>query len=148
MISWLTYSTLEQMSITSPPPTPQSSMITDSDWQALNREQLRRLDDCLTVLEEAHEIELVDVTPAMVELLQPRVPSISIGMRIADAIEEVLKMQEPFMKKPAPQSSDRRKVPARKHHSYDINSIIGSIDFGHSQTSDSSFLPKRRRPSK
>jgi hypothetical protein len=66
-------------------------MITRSEWQAQNREQLRRLDDCLTVLEEAHEIDLIYVTEAMAELLKTRIPAITPGMRIADAIEEVLR---------------------------------------------------------
>jgi hypothetical protein len=79
----------------------------DADYEAERRRRLRRLDDCLDVLEAAHEAGLVDVNTKIAEMICERVPSVSIGMSIADAIEEVLRCQEPFMA-PQPPRQDRR----------------------------------------
>lgn len=61
------------------------------------RFRLRRLDDCLNILEQAHELNLEVVGQGMAEALSERVPTIRPGMLIADAIEEVLREQEPYM---------------------------------------------------
>jgi hypothetical protein len=53
------------------------------------RLRLRRLDDCLDVLEQAHELNLTEVSERMAEALGERVPTVHPGMLIADAIEEV-----------------------------------------------------------
>jgi hypothetical protein len=63
------------------------------------RGYLRRLDDCLHLLEDAHENGSSVVSERMAEVVGVRVPTIATGMRIADAIEEVLRYQEPFMKR-------------------------------------------------
>ena len=55
------------------------------------RVRLRRLDDCLNILEQAHELDMTLVTAGMAEALNERVPTIREGMVIADAIEEVLR---------------------------------------------------------
>jgi len=51
--------------------------------------RLRRLDDCLTILEQAHELDLTIVTAGMAEALSERVATIREGMLIADAIDAV-----------------------------------------------------------
>ena len=51
------------------------------------RLRLRRLDDCLDVLEQAHELNLTEVSERMAEALSERVPTVHAGMLIADAIE-------------------------------------------------------------
>jgi len=66
------------------------------------RLRLRRLDDCLDVLEQAHELNLTEVSERMAEALSERVPTVHPGMLIADAIEEVLRQQEPYMCRSAP----------------------------------------------
>ncbi len=68
------------------------------------RVRLRRLDDCLTILEQAHELDHTVVTAGMAEALSERVPTIREGMVIADAIEEVLRQQEPYMIQVRPRS--------------------------------------------
>jgi len=58
---------------------------------------LRRLDDCLHILEEAHDRGLAAVNTRIHQLLAGRVPNIATGMLIADAIDEVFTAQEAFM---------------------------------------------------
>src|ERR1017187_9753437 len=71
------------------------------------RVRLRRLDDCLSILEQAHELDLTMVTAGMAEALSERVPTIREGMVIADAIEEVLRQQEPYMIQVRPEVTRR-----------------------------------------
>jgi hypothetical protein len=71
------------------------------------RGRLRRLDDCLNVLEQAHELDMTLVTDRMADALSDRVPSIREGMLIADAIEEVLRQQEPYMIQVRPEVTRR-----------------------------------------
>ncbi len=68
------------------------------------RIRLRRLDDCLNVLEQAHELDMTVVNEKIAELVADRVPTIHPGMLIADAIEEVLRHQEPYMLQVRPES--------------------------------------------
>jgi hypothetical protein len=81
-------------------------------YEAIRRAYLRRLDDCLELLEAAHEEGLIGVSSALAEVVSPRVPTVVPGMRIAEAIEEVLRYQEPYMK-PLP-LAERRQM--RRRH--------------------------------
>lgn len=72
------------------------------------RTRLRRLDDCLNLLEQAHEADMTHVTPRMAEMVRDRVPAICGGMLISDAIEEVLRQQEPYMVQLRPEQKERR----------------------------------------
>jgi len=72
------------------------------------RQRLRRLDDCLNLLEQAHELDLTVVTDRMADAVGERVPTIHAGMLIADAIEEVLRHQEPYMVQLRPEVTRRR----------------------------------------
>src|SRR5258708_38929564 len=60
------------------------------------RIRLRRLDDCLGVLEQAHELDVTVVTERIAEILSETVPTIPSGMLVAEAIESVLPQQESF----------------------------------------------------
>src|ERR1700730_5401176 len=71
------------------------------------RARLRRLDDCLHILEQAHELDQTLVSAGMAEALSERVPTIREGMVIADAIEEVLRQQEPYMIQVRPEVTRR-----------------------------------------
>jgi hypothetical protein len=71
------------------------------------RVRLRRLDDCLTILEQAHELDMTLVTDRIAEALSERVPTICEGMLIADGIEEVLRQQEPYMIQVRPEVTRR-----------------------------------------
>src|ERR1019366_2070313 len=86
------------------------------EWQGGKdrRQRLRRLDDCLTLLEQAHEMEITVVTEKMAEALADRVPTVHGGMLVAEAIEEVLREQEPYMVQVRPEVSRplRRPAPA------------------------------------
>lgn len=86
------------------------------------RIRLRRLDDCLNVLEQAHENDLTVVTEAMAAMVSDRVPSISKGMLISDAIEEVLRQQEPYMVQVPPQVGSRRV--RRRREPFDIRVLL------------------------
>jgi len=86
------------------------------------RARLRRLDDCLNVLEQAHELDLTVVNERLAELLSERVPSIRPGMLIADAIEEVLREQEPYMVQLRPEVSARRV--RRRREPFDIRLLL------------------------
>ena len=72
------------------------------------RQRLRRLDDCLNVLEHAHEHDLTHVTEQLADMVRDRVPVVQAGMLISDAIEEVLREQEPFMVQMRPEVVGRR----------------------------------------
>lgn len=85
------------------------------------RVRLRRLDDCLTVLEQAHELDLTLVTERMAEALAERVPSVRPGMLIADAIEEVLRQQEPYMVQIRPEVSRRIR---RRRDPFDVRLLL------------------------
>ena len=80
--------------------------MTSMDGEDL-RLRRRRLYDCLDVLEQAHELNLTEVTERMAEALSERVPTVHPGMLIADAIEEVLRQQEPYMVQIRPEVSRR-----------------------------------------
>jgi len=72
------------------------------------RLRLRRLDDCLNVLEQAHELDMTHVSAGIAGMVGDRVPTIHPGMLITDAIEEVLREQEPFMVQVRPEVTGRR----------------------------------------
>jgi hypothetical protein len=85
------------------------------------RIRLRRLDDCLSILEQAHELDLTTVTDRMAEVLAERIPSIHEGMLIADAIEEVLRQQEPYMVQVRPEVSRRVR---RRREPFDVRVLL------------------------
>jgi hypothetical protein len=85
------------------------------------RKRLRRLDDCLDLLEQAHELDLTVVTDDMAHALSERVPSIHSGMLIADAIEEVLRQQEPYMVQIRPEVSRRVR---RRREPFDVRLLL------------------------
>jgi hypothetical protein len=85
------------------------------------RVRLRRLDDCLTILEQAHELDHTTVTAGMVEALSERVPTIREGMVIADAIEEVLRQQEPYMIQVRPEVTRRVR---RRRDPFDVRLLL------------------------
>jgi len=86
------------------------------------RSRLRRLDDCLTVLEQAHELDLTEVSERMADLLCERVPTVRAGMSIADAIEEVLREQEPYMVQIRPEAIRRVR---RRRDPFDVRLLLG-----------------------
>ncbi len=85
------------------------------------RQRLRRLDDCLTLLEQAHELEITVVTEAMAVAVADRVPSVRAGMLVADAIEEVLREQEPYMVQVRPEVSRRIR---RRRDPFDVRLLL------------------------
>jgi hypothetical protein len=85
------------------------------------RQRLRRLDDCLDVLEQAHELDLTVVSDRMADALSERVPTIREGMLIADAIEEVLRQQEPYMVQIRPEMSRRMR---RRRDPFDVRLLL------------------------
>ncbi|HZB97359.1 MAG TPA: hypothetical protein VE219_02050 [Candidatus Sulfotelmatobacter sp.] len=85
------------------------------------RARLRRLDDCLNVLEQAHELDHTVVNERMADLLSDRVPTIRAGMLIADAIEEVLRYQEPYMVQIRPESTRRLR---RRRDPFDVRQLL------------------------
>jgi hypothetical protein len=85
------------------------------------RGRLRRLDDCLTVLEQAHELDDTLVNDRMAELLSERVPTIHAGMTLADAIEEVLREQEPYMVQIRPETTRRVR---RRRDPFDVRLLL------------------------
>lgn len=85
------------------------------------RVRLRRLDDCLTILEQAHEIDQTMVTESMADALSERVPTIREGMLIADAIEEVLRQQEPYMIQVRPEVTRRVR---RRRDPFDVRLLL------------------------
>ena len=86
------------------------------------RSRLRRLDDCLDVLEQAHELDLTVVNERITEMVSDRVPTIHVGMLIADAIEEVLRHQEPYMLQVRPEGASRRV--RRRREPFDIRLLL------------------------
>ena len=92
-----------------------------SDDTDERRQRLRRLDDCLAILEQAHELNYTIVTPEMAEAVSERVASIVQGMLVADAIEEVLRQQEPFMVQVRPEQSRRLR---RRRDPFDVRLLI------------------------
>ncbi len=85
------------------------------------RQRLRRLDDCLTLLEQAHEMEITVVTDRMATALSDRVPTVHAGMLVADAIEEVLREQEPYMVQVRPEVSRRIR---RRRDPFDVRLLL------------------------
>src|SRR5215472_6320082 len=85
------------------------------------RQRLRRLDDCLELLEQAHELNLTTVTARMADALADRVPTVHPGMLIADAIEEVLRHQEPYMVQIRPEVSRRVR---RRRDPFDVRLLL------------------------
>jgi hypothetical protein len=86
------------------------------------RNRLRRLDDCLNLLEQAHEQDMTNVTERMADMIQDRVPAIAAGMLISDAIEEVLRQQEPYMVQMRPEQKERRV--RRRREPFDIRLLL------------------------
>ena len=88
---------------------------------AERRQRLRRLDDCLTLLEQAHEGNQTMVSDIMEEQLSERVPTIHAGMLISEAIEEVLRQQEPYMVQMRPDVSRRLR---RRRDPFDVRLLL------------------------
>lgn len=85
------------------------------------RQRLRRLDDCLELLEQAHELNMTVVTERIAEAVADRVPTIHEGMLIADAIEEVLRHQEPYMVQIRPEVTRRVR---RRREPFDVRLLL------------------------
>ena len=96
-------------------------MLNSPESEQERRQRLRRLDDCLSVLEQAHEVDLTIVNDQMAEMLSERIPSIHAGMLIADAIEEVLRQQEPYMIQVRPEVSRRVR---RRREPFDVRVLL------------------------
>ena len=79
------------------------------------------MDDCLNVLEQAHEMDLALVTARMAEMLSERVPAVRAGMQITEAIEEVLRQQEPYMVQIRPEMSRRLR---RRRDPFDVRLLL------------------------
>jgi hypothetical protein len=62
-----------------------------------NRVELRRLDACLTMIEDALEGDEEVMSAALALRLQPVVPEVRAGMLNTDALEVVFKMQEAYL---------------------------------------------------
>ena len=89
------------------------------------RQRLQRLDDCLYLLESAHEAGMTMVNGRIEAAVRERVPTIIEGMTIADAIEEVFRIQEPLMALPEPErpGTERR---LRRRRPVDVSLILDS----------------------
>lgn len=85
------------------------------------RQRLRRLDDCLELLEQAHELNMSVVSEPMADAVADRVPTVCAGMLIADAIEEVLRHQEPYMVQIRPEVSRRVR---RRREPFDVRLLL------------------------
>ena len=85
------------------------------------RQRLRRLDDCLELLEQAHELDMTTVTDRIADAVADRVPTIHPGMLIADAIEEVLRHQEPYMVQIRPEVTRRVR---RRRDPFDVRLLL------------------------
>jgi len=92
-----------------------------SDEGADRRIRLRRLDDCLNVLEKAHELDMELVNERIADALSERVPTVRVGMLIADAIEEVLREQEPYMVHVRPEATRRVR---RRRDPFDVRLLL------------------------
>lgn len=66
-------------------------------------------------------MELSVVSPTIAEALSERVPTIQPGMLIADAIEEVLRQQEPYMIQMKPEASRRIR---RRRDPFDVRLLL------------------------
>jgi len=97
------------------------SLMIQADGGEERRTRLRRLDDCLTLLEQAHELDLTLVTERMADALKERVATVHPGMLIADAIEEVLRDQEPYMVHVRPEVSRRVR---RRRDPFDVRLLL------------------------
>lgn len=86
------------------------------------RFRLRRLDDCLANLEQAHEIGLSEVSERIAQVLSERVPTVQPGMLISDAIEEVLREQEPYMVQVRSEGTRRIR---RRREPFDVRLLLG-----------------------
>ena len=86
------------------------------------RIRLRRLDDCLNVLEQSHELDMTLVNEKIADMVSDRVPTIHSGMLIAEAIEEVLRHQEPYMLQVRPEIASRRV--RRRREPFDIRLLL------------------------
>ena len=95
--------------------------MTAQDGEDERRIRLRRLDDCLSILEQAHELDQTVVNDRMADALSERIPSIHEGMVIADAIEEVLRQQEPYMVQVRPEVSRRVR---RRREPFDVRVLL------------------------
>jgi hypothetical protein len=96
-----------------------STISPDADERRI---RLRRLDDCLEVLEQAHELDVTVVTERITDLVSERVPTIKVGMLVADAIEEVLHQQEPYMVQLRPEVTSRRV--RRRRDPFDVRLLL------------------------
>lgn len=85
------------------------------------RVRLRRLDDCLNILEKAHELDMTLVSAGIAGALSERVPTIREGMVITDAIEEVLRQQEPYMIQVRPEVTRRVR---RRRDPFDVRLLL------------------------
>jgi len=85
------------------------------------RQRLRRLDDCLNLLEQAHELDMTVVNDRMADAISERVPTVHEGMLIAEAIEEVLRQQEPYMVQIRPEVSRRVR---RRRDPFDVRLLL------------------------
>ena len=85
------------------------------------RQRLRRLDDCLELLEQAHELDMTTVTDRIADAVADRVPTVHPGMLIADAIEEVLRHQEPYMVQISPEVTRRVR---RRRDPFDVRLLL------------------------
>lgn len=85
------------------------------------RQRLRRLDDCLELLEQAHELNMTVVSERIADAVADRVPTVHTGMLIADAIEEVLRHQEPYMVQIRPEVSRRVR---RRREPFDVRLLL------------------------
>lgn len=76
-----------------------------------DRARLRRLDICLTFLEEAHERDELLVSPELSARVRPFVPAVAPGMPIAQALDRVFLAQHDCQPAPAPVTSRRGEAP-------------------------------------
>ena len=96
-----------------------SPLTPDADERRI---RLRRLDDCLEVLEQAHEFDVTVVNERIADMVSDRVPTIKVGMLVADAIEEVLRQQEPYMVQVRPEQKERRV--RKRREPFDIRLLL------------------------
>ena len=85
------------------------------------RLRLRRLDDCLDVLEQAHELNLTEVTERMAEALSERVPTVHPGCSSPTPSRRSLRQQEPYMVQIRPEVSRRVR---RRRDPFDVRLLL------------------------
>lgn len=66
------------------------------------REQIRRLDRCLTLLEDAHERDEVVVSASLAGELRPLLPGLAVGVPIGQALDRVFAEQEAYLPSRSP----------------------------------------------